>query len=479
MAERERSVRWLLLRVLAASAATAFVARDAQVGAGVAVLLLGWIMLRVFAGPPIVQLAFSYQWAQVMAGPVYLAATGRRLAEMKLCDYRPWVWVALLGLLLLACGLALGAHLLRKRSSREAAGEGDRLPTSALLLVHLALTMASGTLMHMAFEYPELNQPILTIRMARLGLIFLLFVRLLRPPTQWIAVVGLLLFEIGFGLSGYFASFREAFAMAGLALLYARRGRHASQVAIIGGLAVAALLLAVVWTGVKTEYRRAFRDDEFHFVSSFERLDKLEGIVEDYVERGHERWARDLDKLVARVWSIYYQALAYERVPAVLPHSQGVMLGEALLHVVTPRILWPEKGALASDSEYVRKYAGVWVAGERQGTSIAFGYFAQSYVDLGLPLAWLPSFLFGMLMGLCYRALQRALRHPELRLGATSAVFWSALYLYERSWIRTLGLGLTLIIVIGTVAIVLDRLLYWGAGLGPDDPPLRAPSGSP
>lgn len=64
--------------------------------------------------------------------------------------------------------------------------------------------------------------------------------------------------------------------------------------------------------------------------------------------------------------------------------------------VVTPRILFPDKGALLSDSEMVRTYSGVFVAGAEQGTSIAFGYAAEAYLDFGLPSMFVPSFLFGV-----------------------------------------------------------------------------------
>jgi hypothetical protein len=57
----------------------------------------------------------------------------------------------------------------------------------------------------------------------------------------------------------------------------------------------------------------------------------------------------------------------------------------ALKHLVTPRVLFPDKGILASDSEFVRKYTGIPVAGADQNTSIAFGYAAESYIDFGIP----------------------------------------------------------------------------------------------
>jgi hypothetical protein len=145
------------------------------------------------------------------------------------------------------------------------------------------------------------------------------------------------------------------------------------------------------------------------------------------------------------------------RVPEVLPHEDGAIMWSALRHMVTPRILFPDKDVLPSDSELVRKYTGIPVAGADQNTSIAFGYAAESYVDFGIPLMFVPSILYGCLMGLLYRAVYRVMYHRELAVALVSVVFWLSLYLFERSWIKTFGLSLTLVIYLGAVVWLLDR----------------------
>ena len=72
---------------------------------------------------------------------------------------------------------------------------------------------------------------------------------------------------------------------------------------------------------------------------------------------------------------------------------------DALVHIVTPRFLNPDKPDLISDSELVRKYAGAAVAGSESNTSIAFGNAAESYVDYGLPWMFVPIVIFGFLIG--------------------------------------------------------------------------------
>src|SRR6185436_2880833 len=118
--------------------------------------------------------------------------------------------------------------------------------------------------------------------------------------------------------------------------------------------------------------------------------------------------------LIDRMWAIYYPALAVARVPSVVPHTDGDLLKASLTHVLTPRILFPSKADLPNESEYVRKYSGVWVAGAEVGTTIAFGYAAESYVDFGVPLMFLPPLVFGALMGVAFVWLLRNIQHREL-----------------------------------------------------------------
>jgi hypothetical protein len=146
-------------------------------------------------------------------------------------------------------------------------------------------------------------------------------------------------------------------------------------------------------------------------------------------------------------------------VPAVVPHTDGAILGEALQRIVMPRLFFPTKPELISDSERVRAFTGVWVAGPEEGTSIAFGYAAESYVDFGLPWMFIPVFIYGLFMGVMYVWLLWRIRHRELAVAVTSVIVWLSLYPFERSWGKLLGLSVTLVVFLGGAAILLDRFV--------------------
>jgi hypothetical protein len=143
----------------------------------------------------------------------------------------------------------------------------------------------------------------------------------------------------------------------------------------------------------------------------------------------------------------------------VLPYTHGTIIGAALIHIVTPRVFFPNKAELPSDSDEVRKYSGVFVAGRESNTSIAFGYAPEAYIDFGIPLMFVPVFLFGVAVGLLYGLFRRLIWHRELFVAFATVTFWLTLYLFERSWATMLGVSLGFMVYLGGPVVLLDRFL--------------------
>jgi hypothetical protein len=124
-----------------------------------------------------------------------------------------------------------------------------------------------------------------------------------------------------------------------------------------------------------------------------------------------------------------------------------------------PRAFFPDKGILPSESEKVRKYAGVWVAGSETNTSFAFGYVAESYVDFGWPLMLLPILIFGCLLGVADRVIQKVIRNQEFLQGIRVVFLWSSMYMFEASWAIILGTTVSLFAVLLAAGLFIDRAL--------------------
>mgnify|MGYP003349467539 FL=1 len=72
---------------------------------------------------------------------------------------------------------------------------------------------------------------------------------------------------------------------------------------------------------------------------------------------------------------------------------------------------------------------------------------------------FLPVAIFGCVMGIAYQAWWRVIRDHELAMTLSTVVFWLILYLFERSWVKTLGMGITLMVYLGGLAWVVDQWL--------------------
>ena len=175
--------------------------------------------------------------------------------------------------------------------------------------------------------------------------------------------------EIVLGITGFFAGFREPVVLAVLAVLeiFDRRNNRHWMAIGVGG--VAAVMLGVLWMSIRVEYRRS----TWRSTSSRRRARRAwSGSAHSPLvsSTANRPTCRAADTLVDRLWTVYYPALALARVPRVLPHTNGAIVGAAMVHIVTPRVFFPGKAELPSDSEKVRRYSGVHVAG-REATPVS------------------------------------------------------------------------------------------------------------
>jgi hypothetical protein len=78
-------------------------------------------------------------------------------------------------------------------------------------------------------------------------------------------------------------------------------------------------------------------------------------------------------------------------------------------------------------------------------------------------------------MGMAYHFWLRIVRRRDLAVGLATVMFWLALYIFERSWVKTLGLTVTMMVYLGGPTILLDRLLLGSRRFGGAARRLAAP----
>jgi hypothetical protein len=431
---------------------------DALIGASVVVLWLIWKLTMTDDGLFVVPLALTFQWMQSTLGLFYLDFFGRSVDAIDRSDYRPMVMIGLGCCLALAIGVFLGTRLLKPPSLLSHRPE-FAFSFKLVLVAYVVTIILEGGLNTVVHDFPSLRQIAVNFDQGRLAILYLLLRRFYSPVPRWGLIAAVVGFEVTLGITGFFAGFREPLVLAGLGMLEVfdrRNAQHWVAAALVGTAAVG---FGLVWMGIRTEYRRDYVQMDNFRTDRRARISRIGDLASGFLQSDASGLLTTVDNLVDRMWPVYYPALAVSRVPGTLPHTNGAILASALQHITMPRIFFPEKAGLMSDSEMVRKYSGVMVAGAETGTSIAFGYAGESYIDYGLPWMFLPVFAFGLLMGLAYRFVAKTIRHRELLVAYSTVTFWFALYLFERSWVMTLGETVGLLVYVGAPVILLDRLL--------------------
>jgi hypothetical protein len=427
-------------------------------GLAVAVLLLIWALLSTAEGPPVLALALTYQWMQVSIGIFYSVLAGEELEAMYQTDWQRMMLIGLGWVTCLAVAMFAAIVFTRRRLMPPPDAPVRAVSTKILYVAYAASLLLTGVIQELAWKYPMFTQAILAITFTHLGLLFVLTRRFTRPQFRWDKLALLMGIEVAVGFTGYFAGFREPIVMGAIAVLevFDRRDmRHwAFAVVLAGVLATSSL----IWMSVRGQLRQEI-DDELISNSRIERFDRARTLSSGLLTQAASDYRDAATRLVDRLWAIKYPGMALDRVPSSVAHTNGDLMWDALTHLMTPRFLYPDKPELISDSDLVRKYAGANVAGSESNTSIAFGYAAESYVDYGLPWMFVPAIVWGALLGVAFQVWMSVIRHRELAVAVTTVMFWLALYLFERSWAKTLGGTVTLMVYLGGFVYLVDQWL--------------------
>jgi hypothetical protein len=338
----------------------------------------------------------------------------------------------------LGCLLAveLGFQLLTSRVARIQFDRHEWSNTRLALLYvpPWALSFLVGPL-----TFGGLAQPLIVITWLR-------FIPLSMMLFQWLArrrggrlLSTILCVEVVSGFLGYFSTFNNMFFVLGTTILAVgwQLERRTLNFILVGFCG--ALFLGAFWTAIKPAYRAELnlgKHTQSVNISVGDRLNLLTGMA------GNIR-ADDLEEgligLALRISYVDYLPYVLSYVPAEVPHTNGQLWGEAISNVVTPRLFFPEKASLASDSERTMRYTGILLASGSEGTSISMGYVAESYVDFGLIGALLVCTLMGMAYGFMARIVVRQHKQLDIFVITTLAIVLFPAQLFETSNVKLLG----------------------------------------
>jgi hypothetical protein len=147
-----------------------------------------------------------------------------------------------------------------------------------------------------------------------------------------------------------------------------------------------------------------------------ERFQSLAGLV-------GELDASELsDALIGTLLRIEYTSFLADvlhYVPDTHPHERGALWGQTIEHMLAPRMLFPDKPVLPSDSERTMRYTGRLLASDFSGASISIGYVGESYIDFGVAGALAIALALGTFYGLVAKHIFILARRRDLALCAS------------------------------------------------------------
>jgi hypothetical protein len=197
--------------------------------------------------------AFTFHWSQVVIGLYYYYFTGRTPIGMTALLYADMVVIGLVCVGLFVVGIRIGdaavSRWVRPRPTREMA-----ISWTNLLVVYFSILAFRTALRDFAWENPGLAQGILALTYIRFALFYLILRRLV-TAHRYMLGGAFALVEVALGLTGFFAEFREPLFIAAVVLAEQfeyRRFAHWAALAILGS---AAIVIGVMWIGIRTPLR--------------------------------------------------------------------------------------------------------------------------------------------------------------------------------------------------------------------------------
>ena len=453
---------WVWLVSLGLAAFGAFSANPAVTPVAVLILPVLASLLWFPSEPPVLLFACGMQWLQAAVAIFYTDFYFQPFSAMPGgAELIEATWLSLIGVLVVAIGMRLA--LIRRRTgiARQLEHETRLLQPPAIFAWYLAAFVVFYFGGRFAWSFPSLAQPLLATMTLKWVLVFLLTYAVLVHRRNY-ALLGIVVcLEFFTGLLGFFSSFKNVFFVLIVVLPTARfvfRGWRLVQCCIVGALLLA---FGVIWTVIKSDYREFLNQgtgQQTVLVPVPERIGKLSELISGLDRRSLDE---GLEMMILRVSYISYFAMTLAHVPENVPHENGALWFGAIKHVLTPRLLFPNKPSI-DDSARTEKYAGVQVSGAEQGTSISLGYVAESYIDFGLKGMFAPILILGLFYGLIYRFFADHQPYRVLGLAMATSILVFGAYSIETSNIKLVGGNLMSLIVIGLFSKIAGKWFWQG-----------------
>ena len=416
--------------------------------------LLAYLLWRE-GEPPVLLFGCFLQWIQATAAIFYTNHYGMTLEEaFGGNELTIATWLSIGAVITLAVGVRCAFIGSGPSRGQQLEKDAFAVNINKIAVLYGVSFIVCGILGTVAWQLPSITQPLLAIASLKWAVVFLLSYAVLHQRRNYGVLIACMALEFATGLFGVFSGFKNVFLVFMIAALASRLALHGRRLAAISSCVVILLIMGVVWSAIKMDYRTFLADEETSSEESIpieRKFSKLADLVESVTWQNFED---GMEAMVLRLSYVHYFALAINNVPSHVPYENGALWAGSVMHVLTPRLLFPDKPAL-DDSERTRLYTGVQVSGTESGTSIGIGYVGESYIDFGPVWMFVPIFLLGLIYGVINRVFVNRTRYKLIGSALAVSVLIFNAYAIETSNIKLVG-G---VVAAALVAGVLYKLL--------------------
>lgn len=381
----------------------------------------------------------GFQWLQGFA-PVFLAMSERRsiASLMGGGQFEQSTLLTLIAIGALACGLHLATRPMHAVGADRFFQDLNGLDSRRLFKAWVLVTVLMLFLGIAAARFPAIRQAILAVNIWKWAIVLMLFLRWMTRDGEGRLLVAIVLaYEVFIGIMGYFSGFKQVLFV----LLLAGSGAYSLGAIRSTNLLIAcAVLLGMLsfWQAIKAPYRTFLSQGEQAQVVKVSVGSRVRWLYDALPQVTTSDLAEGVSDGARRLSYVEYFGHSLQAVPGSIAHTQGKLWKEAVLHPLMPRLLFPGKPVI-NDSDRTNAYTGVYVAGTDRGTSISIGYVGESYIDFGIPGMFAPIFLWGWLVGWCYRFVVEKSPSSVMGLSLGACLLLSNALLLESSNIKMMG----------------------------------------
>lgn len=335
--------------------------------------------------PPILLLPALFQWTEVAIVPISTVWLQVPLANLSTygADIERSSLYGLLGVSALTVGLALGSGKSARPSFMTLLHQEATLWTAkqVIPLSLLLIGLGYGFAITSGYAGPA-REPLNQAANIKYAGLFLLTFWCLMRKQHYPLLLLTICFEIGFGMTGFFAEFKNSILTFFVASITARPKVKVADILVVSFATLLIFAVAIFWSAIKPDYRNFVNQGTGAQVVSVPLNERISFLTSAALDFNEEKAADGFQRLVARHGYVEFLGLVMDHVPSAMEHQNGNITLAVLRHITVPRFLWPEKPTLPSDTEVMSKYTGLPMTWNSD-TSISIGYLGELYADFG------------------------------------------------------------------------------------------------